>query len=68
MRADLVAFAQVIPAHRLDVQIGGAVVFVLLLVGVLALWRRVGRQAELERADALIEERYRELSPRDPDP
>jgi len=53
--------AQPIPAHRPSVQIGAGVVFVLLLFGALALWRRVSRKAELEHADALLEERYAAL-------
>lgn len=53
--------AQVIPAHRPDVQIGGAVIFVLVLFGVLALFRRVSRRADLQLADEVIEEHWAQL-------
>jgi len=53
--------AQAIPAHTLEAQIGGAVVFAVVLFGVVALFRRVSREASIERAEAVIEEHWAEL-------
>lgn len=55
------AIAQAIPAHRVSVQVAGATVFVVLLLALLALFRRTAKSADLERADELIEERWAQL-------
>ena len=57
--------AQAIPAHTFGAQLTGAIVFVVLLFAVVALWRHTMKKAELERAEALIEERWAHLNDTD---
>ena len=61
MGVELLVFLQAVPAHRWDARLGGAVVFVFVLLAVVAWLKHASRRAELEHAEALIDERFAAL-------